>query len=62
MNEWIDLFTRSIVTGMGTGVGSYLVLRVMIQHLDKRGAESLQPSAKRSGGKKNGKFNGRTRI
>jgi len=34
MNEWLDLFIRAIVTGMGAGVGNYLVLRIMIKYLE----------------------------
>jgi len=35
MNEWLELFVRSLVTGMGSGVGTFLVLKVMVKHLER---------------------------
>lgn len=35
MNEYIELFIRSIVTGMGSGIGTYFVLKMMMKHLER---------------------------
>jgi hypothetical protein len=32
MNEYVDLFIRSLVTGIGSGVGTFLVMKVMLKH------------------------------
>jgi hypothetical protein len=35
MNELIDLLIRSVVSGVGTGIGSYFVLRLLFHNIEK---------------------------